>query len=481
MEDIVNSITNILKENNISVYSLANNSGINQSMLHKILHFERTMKPKHFFAIVENLPISLSEKNALTMRFQKLSMGNTRYEMHNCIYQIFKELSGDFFNSAERKLIPQATGYKRIDKPVIYRGSAISTVVSTMLIEEMARQDPAAYIYLPGASSCMETYIDNTVRLYDTDIKITFMADLLNPASDEKLNYNLHVLKNLLPLSLSLPDNYRFYYTYVDSITDDSYMTPYPYFIITSAAVLLVNHAFDEVMLITDADIAKSHITHFEGKLTKYKKFLESYCGLQNMVESLIDKQSDATEYRFIKYSPGFTLYFTPEIAKSVVMGEIPDSDSLMPTIYLRLSQHKSIKSSIQLFNKNSLMEFAQSGIITEFPSKYSRALTKDERRFMLNSLIESANSKHHIIRAINPLNIELDDCITMLMQSENHILFLILNDKKLPLRYLTVSESTLCKCFYDFLHDFSETNLVYSKEETISFIKEAINYIDKL
>lgn len=101
--------------------------------------------------------------------------------------------------------------------------------------------------------------------------------------------------------------------------------------------------------------------------------------------------------------------------------------------------------------------------------------ILKEERQFILNSLISAAKSDKHIIRALNPINLQISDCLSLIIQGEGCLQFSVWNDKKMSLKYLTIIESSLCKCFFDFINTLPETNLVYSKAETIAFIKEAI------
>lgn len=106
MEYIVERILKILNENNISVYSLAKSSGISQSTLHMILHFKRTMQPKHFYAIMENLPISISSKNELTVLFQMYSLGHYKYSANNIILDMLKIFSGYTYDNSEYQITP---------------------------------------------------------------------------------------------------------------------------------------------------------------------------------------------------------------------------------------------------------------------------------------------------------------------------------------------------------------------------------------
>lgn len=105
MEYIIERILEILKNNNISVYSFAKTTGISRSSLHMILHFERTMKPKYFYTIIDNLPVSIDEKKDLTERFQKISMGDIRYSANSYIFDMLKDFSEYTYMPISKKFI----------------------------------------------------------------------------------------------------------------------------------------------------------------------------------------------------------------------------------------------------------------------------------------------------------------------------------------------------------------------------------------
>lgn len=480
MDFIIDRILNILSENNISVYSLARTTGINQSTLHKILHFERTMKPKHFYCIIDNLPITLSSKNELINRYDKATLGDERYNAKFYIIEMLKKFSDTSFSALlENPLSPLPNITLNLDSNnTIYKGSNVQTVINMFLISEMHNSDPKAYIYVPGDVKELNSYIVNVIKLYKINIKVTFMIDFINKTNSLNANYNLRVLQNILPIALSASSNFSFYYTYVNAITNDSYMTPYPYFIAMSESVIWINSSFDEIMVIYNADVAKNLILNCEGKLTKYKKLLEVNSDVNSIVKSLITNQGEVTTHYCIEYEPCFSMYFTKEMINAIVPENIPKRSTLIDILYERYEQLNKIKSSIQIFNGNSLIEFAKTGIIKEFPSAYSRPCNSSERLYILNSILDSIDSDKHIIRAIEPVYFNISDCLSLIIQDEACIQFSIWNDKKIPMRYFAITESSLCKYFYNFINDIIDTNMIYSKNKTKKLVQNAIDNI---
>lgn len=479
MEYIIEQILKILNENNISMYSLAKSTGISRSNLHMMLHCKRKLQSKYFYSIVDNLPLSLEKKNILIDRFQSINLGDTRYNANKDIMMMLKNLSDYTYYKANLKFKkPDFSPIKLTRNNALFRGIAIQSMISQLFIEEMSCGEGKAYVYIPGISENINSYIDSVLQQYDTDISIIFMIDFLNNGSNENQNYNLKVLRNILPVMLSNPGNYSFFYTYTNSIITSDYMTPFPYFIALTKKVIWINSDFSEIMVTNDKELTKNIINTCQGKLKHYKTLANINSSEEEILSFVINGPMDEFSHYCIEYDPCLSMFFNKELVDAVLSDDVPMREHLLSGLYKRLEQLQNLKNTIQIFNKDSLMEFARTGLIKEYPDGYQRPLTKKERVFILNELLKASESEKHIFRAINPVNLNISDCLSLIVIDENTIQFNVWNDKKIPLRYITINEQSICQYFVEFITDLINTNYLYSKEETISFIRDAIDYL---
>lgn len=483
MKYIIDKILAVLQENNISMYSFANQTKINKSTMHKLMHMERNLKPKYFYSIIDNLPASNSLKYELTSRYNRLSLGEKRYNANLYIQDMINNLSEMSFTVMKDKLfLPESIKPNHTEPVKVYKGNSVRYIISLLLIDEMHKPNPSACVYLPGNGTTLKSHIDNVVKLYDTSIRISFLLDVTKGGDDNSENYNLGVLKSILPMAMSFSNNYSFYYTYVDKLFNDSNLTPYPYFISLSDAVVFLNLKVDEALVINDTPIAKNLRAHCEGKRAGYKKLINTDSDIISIVNNIVDNQPEVTTHCCIEYEPCLAFFYTEEMIESTVPAHMPEPErsQLIHILNIRRGQLENIKKTVQLFNRDSLKEFARTGIIHEFPKAYSRPCTVDERHHLLNCLLQLAldPNNNHIIRAANPVHLEISDCLSLIIQDDSYIQFTIFNDNKLPLKYLTLKENTLGGYFKNFILDSLNTDLVYSKEDTIEIIRDAIGYI---
>ena len=64
------------------------------------------------------------------------------------------------------------------------------------------------------------------------------------------------------------------------------------------------------------------------------------------------------------------------------------------------------------------------------------------------------------MIRAVNPTNLEISDCLSLIIQDESCVQFTVFNDKKMPLKYLTIKEPTIGSYFKNFIMDSVDSNM---------------------
>lgn len=479
MNEIINALLKIIEENNMSIYHLAKLTNINYSLLHKILHFDRKLKPDYFYKILENLPISVIEKNSLLDKYNRIFLGSDNYSMVNSINEILRQFSSISITINNKlNLPPPDNSMNAYDKVTICTGNELQYIINIALIEEMNKQIPKVYIYTPGNKKKIYLYIDNIVKLYKTDIKIRFMIDFLSNTVKTADNNNLKILNNIIPCALSDTPNYEFYYTYKDCVTNDS-LTPYPYFIALSDSVICINSTLDEALFINDKATAKRYSSKCEGILKNYNKLIETSFDVFQAASNMTAGDYNATERICLEYEPCLFNFLTPEIINSLLVKDIPERDILLNIVYNEFSKFSNIKKTTYLFNKESLIEFAATGFTNLCPRKFTRAATPEERKFVLDRLLIAIDSDNNIIRALNPINFNVPVCRTVNLLDDYEMHFVIYFGDYENYKCIFLKEKSLIKCFYNFLSNLSSTNMVYSKEETKSFIEEAIASIE--
>jgi hypothetical protein len=245
--------------------------------------------------------------------------------------------------------------------------------------------------------------------------------------------------------------------------------------------VLLISRSFDEVLLINDKAVAGNLIDYCESRLSEYKSLPLIDGDIQTLVGMLVNNRKESTTYHCIEYEPYLSLYFTEDIIDQILPADTPKREKLLQMLTAKLTHIKKIKNSIQIFNKNSLVDFVRTGIVRDFPTTYTNACTPLQRLMVLKGLLSATISDKYTIRALNPANLQVSPKLSVIIRDQAFMQFALRNEARLPVKYLNITESSVCKCFLNFVTDMDNTNLVYDKFETIGFIEEAIAHLEAI
>ncbi|MBR1443007.1 MAG: hypothetical protein IJ583_05675 [Firmicutes bacterium] len=476
MEIIIEKIKKILFDFKISNYTISKNTGISQSMLSMIFNYKRKIQPVHFYAIIEQLPITLGEKNTLIDEFKRSYYSYDEYMSFKYIIDMFKQLSDFTLSDSIKSKQPVMNDIAPSFEDKVYKGSDISLVINRLFANEFKNHNSKIYVYLgfDSDNSLLHTCIDSVIKQYDHSSKIFMLIDFINDS--KKTAYNLKTLKNILPVALSdSSQSYEFYYTNTDATINNNYLIPYPYFIALSNYIIFINASQDEILLHSHPETVKNIRARCEGRIVNYTKLMDINSNIFSIVSEIVRNQSNFNDiFCSLEYEPCMSLHFTPELVDSVIPEDAPFRKEVFDVLMLRLNQLKSFKQSIQVFNKDALLNFANTGMIAEYPSEYARALTVEERLFILNNLLKCAKSGKHTFRVLNPANLLISDCVSM-YQSNGFVQFTMWNSKKSDLKYYTIFEKTIYESFYKFMNALPDSNYVFGNDETIKIIEEAI------
>ena len=478
MKTLVSKIRDIMKESEISSYSLAKITGISEGQLSMIFNNKRRMTADQFNAISENLPIPLNLKKKFIDEFYNSYYSQNDYCSIKQITAMIKQLSDLTVYETGAITLAEPVKLEKNFEDKIYRGTNISLVLEALISNEFAIGDGKIYMYLGNIeeNNILSSYIDIAVRKYKHKNKLCVIYDFSN--RPQETHCNVAILKELLPIALSdHTQSYEFYYENVLTQFNNNYSTPYPYFIVFSGCIVFINSLGDEIMLHSHPNVVKSLLNRCEGRMSGYKKLMELSSTVYSMINEVVSNNGEAQIFYGLEYEPCFAMQLSQQIAMAIVRPEIPEPEMMREILTTRLSQLKNIRSSIQIFNKNSLMEFASTGRIQEFPPEYARNLTVEERIYILEELLKCAQNPKHILRALNPEYLLLSECVSM-FQSNGFVQFSMWGNTKTAHKYCNIKEESIYNSFKTYMKFLVSSYYVYTQKETISFIEEALNFV---
>jgi hypothetical protein len=85
-----------------------------------------------------------------------------------------------------------------------------------------------------------------------------------------------------------------------------------------------------------------------------------------------------------------------------------------------------------------------------------------------------------YFARAVNSSKFVISPLVTVQLYSTNVLMIVTANSHGM-ISSSFIEEKSICEAFFDFFESLPESNLLYSKEETIRIIDEAIVGLDSL
>ena len=112
-----------------------------------------------------------------------------------------------------------------------------------------------------------------------------------------------------------------------------------------------------------------------------------------------------------------------------------------------------------------------ETGRITEVPSQFYQPLDMDSRKEVLHNMMQAIEAGSLIPRIIDTTRFDMPMSLSVDALSPNQIIIYLNHDAENAFS-LIINEPSLMHAFYEFLVYIQTSRFVYSKEETITILK---------
>lgn len=287
---------------------------------------------------------------------------------------------------------------------------------------------------------------------------------------------NLKVLSTILPFVLSDNQKYESFYYYSKMEQNDFMQLVFPYFVITSEYVLVISGDLRHSVLHSDAEARNMYQKEFLKVQALSKPLLTSYAtqesALTHYLESFV-----SYDYKYM-----YALENQPclhDIAKNKIQGKISLGFNLSPSLLAGLqifSDKLSQSNFCSFFSKSGLKYFADSRTLRGQLGAFFSPFTTEECIAELSSLLDSDKNYTYLM---------LDDTFELpsyinLEIYENKAMNIIRIDENLNVCIITITESSICEAFLDFVSSLKESEHICSETEYRATLLSAIEQLQE-
>ena len=471
MSDFSNYFKDCIHQNHVNVSLLSRQSGINRTLLQKIITGARIPSEESFLEkVLPYMMLSLRQQEELMRLYHIEKIGKEAYSQHMIIKSFIEHLQANaHVESPMLKMSIESEPKK--ETYCVYDKYSLIQCMSSALGRVKTKKDPVVYLLMQDADPSIYDFIASA--LYgrkDVTLIHLLCFQSANVASKAELLFNIKLCESFTPLLLC-GCNYQPLCYYHSSAVDQSYYAPYPYVFLT-----------DDCVINFRKDLSGALITHEPGILNQFQDFIEKRKSisisiiqrhhrpteiLQPYLQELNKTSFDDPICSFMQEPCVLPLFPMEEIIKKI-KPEIRKDQHAMHMLQDYLEKLHQMKDMTIYFTRTGLYQFMETGQISEVPSYMYEPFNMQERKMILKKMIEQQESSHYHAYLVNN-KFTFHQSLSIAVYSENRILFRYgMDDRGTSFLFHELSFGTMLSDFFQFL---KTSSMVEKPEDTMAFL----------
>ena len=461
----------MIEKSNYTIYSLSKQSGLNRTLIQKVLAGERSLSQNQLNQLLPFLHLTPLESQQLEQVRLAEQIGISTFL--RCQY--IKDLAE---NIGTKKIENIPIGISN-DTPV--SNYSFPSILNHQyqilnLVYNLAKE--ASYIYL--YSSFDSTFIVEMLEIFQKDEFASLSITHLIPFIKGTANYNSNMINNakmlsfILPFAFQNPTDYRASFYYEDySITEAN--TPFPYYLVSDQYVLLFSKDYKSAMLLGDAphDFYQTSFERLNQSASSLFQCVDSSISVLEKYSSL--KQTNCTYA--LDRQPCILHYIEETMPTDIIYDFVELKPFFVDAILNRHQQLQKIEETITAFSWQGLVTFCREGLIYDYPPELSRPFTPQERLLILNRIIASNKAGKKLFLLVNEEKFHPCQDFTFFSGGLDALFTFYING---TYKVCTIHETTITLALQEFMENAVFLNYIYDAETSNTYIREGIRLIPK-
>lgn len=473
MSVLSEKFSSITRNYNIVLNQIAQDSGIERSLLSKFKNGTRFIMPFAFKKMLDKMNIASSDKELLARLYINEYLGETKYNDYLKILSKFSEYDPDAAIHGIKNEIKAELVFKN-NIMHLHSGENLLTAAKYLIGLEIDKENGRMYSNIP-ASSMLKLMLNFPNK------KIDF-KHIVNIS--KAVDYHFTTLSQIFDLmSLGYISNYSVSPSEIQNQND----LIYPFYIIFSDRVLLIDKALERGIICDNKDFTGHYADVFLNQFkntSRYAYQCDNILSLKDMNEKLFSSKTENL-YSFGAISCHITTMLTWDMWEQIAKPDVPDRSYLRDMTFAYYQKFKeNTKNFIVISVKKSLDEFINNGIVKTMPREYANPLTKENRIKLLEIMYEEFhkdNFHFYLFDDMPNFSINRNLGIEIIRNSKTPSqLSICYETENCPMHYYgNIGLRTDNKAAVDDVSDFLECLIVsptcHTEEESLKILKEEI------
>ena len=472
MADFANTLSNIFKEHNLYAIRVAEASGVDRSLLSKVLKNSRPLPYSAFKKILNILNISYEEHELLIRTYIDEYFGYDKY----CEYlKILKSFSS--FDESKQKPIEShnmLVDFKfNNDVMTLSSENEIINTARQIISYEVEKTDGRVYSNIP-------TGMMTGLMRYFPDKLIDFKYIIDNFLNEGEKLFTLSDVLSLM--HCGYVSNYS-----ASSKHELHLNLLFPYYIITSGYILLIDLYTGSGLLCRIPVLIEKYSEIFLKKFEDTTPYVKKYNDIMKLkeVNSGVFSRGIGKPTFFHSFGCFSAAYLELDMWEQIAKPDVPNRDFLRDTthMYYKSTYGAIAKELCNISSHDSLAEFVDFGIVKSMPREFAYPLNKENRVRILEEIYRRFQPDDmnfylyddSVLKLGSDFGIELYDNasgashMTLYYPTENCQLHFCGN-----LSFL-LDDTEAIHDFSEFINCFILSDYCYSKEKSLEILKEEI------
>lgn len=451
------------------IASVARGSGVERTSIHKALKDERTLSYMALRSLAQYLQLSLPQVRELNERYEMLIQGEEAYLVQGAICDTLLDLARLHVSTEETTQLPSGSGTE-LAEGVVTGSVRVRSVLREVLAcgagesgtrgekngahdEKNGARHGEVLLYLPSEGA-------------PTDALLSLWRDAPEDLCVRQL------------LQLSLMSRGRFFcYGFYGVAEEAGSVEPLPYFVVSG-----------EWLVRLDAKLTVAHVTRDRALVRLYRESLE---GVQRECRPLntysddvlgtLEAYMSATDedgYYTIMTQPCLGHYYTREVIEEHVRPEVPMRDVVVDVADCRFERLRALRRSYYtVFTEEGLRQFADDGVLVDFPSQMVRHMSRDRRLQILRDFRDDVASGEVTGLVADPTALSVPPYLTI-TADPHHGLHVYATEGYARGAYtcnLHIDEGGIGQSFCQFIRSLPGSRYVYAHERTLELLDDVV------
>lgn len=481
MSQFSDRLRQLLNESGTNIYQLSKNAKLDRTTIQRALKGERLPGTAFIEKICDFLRVSPAERSELFELYTICKIGEKVYASRKYIKDMIERMA-TIHSKCDNAPIGKRTisvGDHIENGIKAFSGQfSVNNLLRDVLEDEVFNEtSPQIYLTIPFENTFLFDLLYQ-LCLNNKNLIIKHIIQLSkNPLASQDPNYNLSALSNILPFALCQWSDYQPYYYYGNIESSKDINIVMPYYILTSKRIIGLSHDFNTAVLFDNRELYNIYYNNFDKCLCQSMPLLKQLGTCQEMLTTYLTAYTNAGTFTHnIEPQPCLARYYTEQLIENKLRKELENREllkSLLCQLYDNFRHFERIPMSF--FSIDGIEYMARTGMMADLPPQYALPFTVNERRELLEKLRKDIADDTYFVRAINTSKFTISPFSTVQLYGSNVLVIVSINSEGMASSSF-IEEKSICESFFDFLESLQESDLLFSKEETLRIIDEIVN-----